>query len=291
MATPAPSPSYFASLEVKNLALWPVLAGLAAMYLPVFIDLAGSLWSTEANAHGPIVLAVALFLIWRLRGKLQWSSTATASAAGVAILVAGLLLYVVGRSQGFPLFETASLIPVLVGVLLLLGGWRVAFAFWFPVLFLIFLIPLPAFLVELMTGALKAKVSVLVDSLLYAAGYPIARDGVTLSIGPYQLLVADACSGLHSMFSLSAMGLLYLYLMEHKSVSRNALLVAAILPIAFVANIVRVIVLVLITYHLGDAAGQGFMHGFAGISLFVIALLFLFFFDMILGLFFKRRGT
>jgi exosortase B len=289
MASSAPSTGFPAVLDFKRFALWPVLAGLAAMYVPTFVNLAGGLWSTEANAHGPIVLMVVLFLFWRLRGKLEPASSFSATGAGGFALLIGLMLYVIGRSQGFPLFETASLILVLVGTLLLVGGWKVVLLFWFPIIFLVFLVPLPPFLVEQMTGALKMKVSVIVDAVLYAVGYPVARDGVTLSIGPYQLLVADACSGLHSMFSLSAMGLLYLYLMKHKSIGRNVALVAAILPIAFVANIIRVIVLVLITYYLGDAAGQGFMHGFAGISLFVIALLFLFLFDMLLGLVLKGK--
>ncbi len=75
------------------------------------------------------------------------------------------------------------------------------------------------------------------------------------------------------MFSLSAIGLLYLYLMRHKSWLHNGLIVASLLPIAFCANIVRVIILVLVTYHFGDAAGQGFVHGFSGMVLFVIALI------------------
>ena len=125
--------------------------------------------------------------------------------------------------------------------------------------------------------------------MLYAAGYPIARSGVMLTVGQYQLLVADACSGLHSMFSLSAMGLLYLYLMQRTSVARNLIIMASIIPIAFAANIVRVIVLILVTYHLGDEAGQGFLHGFAGIMLFIIGLLFLFILDWILGFIFPDR--
>ena len=107
----------------------------------------------------------------------------------------------------------------------------------------------------------------------------------------YQLLVADACSGLHSMFSLTAMGLLYLYLMRHTSVPRNLIIMAAILPIAFIANIVRVMVLILVTYHLGNEAGQGFLHGFAGIMLFVIGLLFLFALDGILGFIFSDHAS
>jgi exosortase/archaeosortase family protein len=83
-----------------------------------------------------------------------------------------------------------------------------------------------------------------------------------------------------------------MYLMQHTSVLRNLVLGAAILPIAFGANIVRVIFLVLVTYHLGDEAGQGFLHGFAGMVLFVAALLLLFALDSVLGLFLKdKRAT
>ena len=107
--------------------------------------------------------------------------------------------------------------------------------------------------------------------------------GVMLSIGQYQLLVADACSGLHSMFSLSALGSLYLYMMARKSWLRNAVILAAIIPIAILANILRVIVLVLVTYYFGDAAGRGFLHGFAGMVLFIAALFLLVGIDTTLG--------
>jgi len=104
-----------------------------------------------------------------------------------------------------------------------------------------------------------------------------------LSIGQYQMEVANACSGLNSMYSLSAIGILYLYLMRHSSGTRNVVLLLSLWPIAFAANIFRVIALVLITYYFGDAAGQGFFHGFAGIALFSIAIAMLFGLDYVLG--------
>jgi exosortase len=139
-------------------------------------------------------------------------------------------------------------------------------------------------IVYALTAPLKQFASAIAEQLLYSLGYPIARTGVVLSIGRYQLLVADACSGLHSMYSLLALSLLYVYLMGHPSRWRNAVLIAAALPIALAANVVRVIILVLVTYHFGDAAGQGFVHGFAGIALFLIALTLLMFVDTLLGL-------
>lgn len=273
---------------------WPVLLGLIVLYVPTYWMLAHGLWNSEEQAHGPIVLVVALFLIWQKRDIFLTASSGhapgtAATVSGWALLVIGLLAYALGRSQDILLFEVGSQIPVILGALLITLGTKAVRALWFALFFLLFMIPLPGFIVDAATGPLKQYISVIAEQVLYAAGYPIARSGVTLTVGPYQLLVADACSGLHSMFSLSAMGLLYLYLMQHTSVARNIIIMAAILPIAFAANIVRVMVLILVTYHLGDEAGQGFLHGFAGIMLFVIGLLFLFALDGVLGFIFPDR--
>lgn len=269
---------------------WPVLLGLLALYLPTYYDLANGLWNTEEQAHGPIVLMVTLYLIWTEKDVILQpaSGLERRPILGWFLLVFGLLLYALGRSQEILLFEVGSQIPVLLGTLLITLGSKPVRALWFALFFLLFMVPLPGFVVDAATGPLKQHVSVIAEQVLYFFGYPIARSGVTLTIGPYQLLVADACSGLHSMFSLSAMGLLYLYLVGHKSWIRNGILIASILPIAFFANIIRVMILVLITYHMGDEAGQGFLHGFAGVMLFVVALLLLFALDAVLGVFHKQ---
>jgi len=233
--------------------------------------------------HGPIVLAVVCWLIWQGRADLVQEGDKPRPWLGGSCLVFGLLIYILGRSQDIILFEVGSLIPVIGGVLLTMQGWRVLWHFKFPLFFILFMLPLPGVVVDALTGPLKHQVSAIAESALYIAGYPIARTGVVLSVGPYQLLVADACAGLHSLISMSAMGLLYIFLMGHKSVVRNVILVACLLPIAFAANVVRVIVLVLVTFHLGDEAGQGFIHDFSGIFLFVVGLLLLFGIDGMLG--------
>ena len=274
-------------------AWWPIVIGLVVLYVPTYWMLAHGIWNSDEQAHGPIVLVVSLFLIWQQRAVFLDEASAPPTrvevACGWALLIVGLLAYALGRSQDILLFEVGSQVPVILGALLITLGLRAARALWFALFFLLFMIPLPGFVVDAATGPLKQYISVIAEQVLYTAGYPIARSGVTLTVGPYQLLVADACSGLHSMFSLSAMGLLYLYLMQRTSPARNLIIMAAILPIAFAANIVRVMVLILVTYHLGDEAGQGFLHGFAGIMLFIIGLLFLFVLDWVLGFIFPDR--
>lgn len=272
-------------------AWWPVVLGLLVLYAPTYWTLAHGLWNEDDHAHGPIILIVSLFLIWQKR-EVFFSTSAPGgaqAALGWTLLAVGLLFYALGRSQNILLFEVGSQIPVILGALLITIGFSSVRALWFALFFLLFIIPLPGIIVDAATGPLKQYISVIAEQVLYAAGYPIARSGVTLTVGQYQLLVADACSGLHSMFSLSAMGLLYLYLMQHTSTARNLIIMAAILPIAFVANVIRVMVLILVTYHMGDEAGQGFLHGFAGIMLFIIGLLGLFVLDWILGFIFPDR--
>jgi len=291
MNTLAPRPSLLDALAPFK-TWWPVVLGLLALYVPTYWMLAHGLWNSDDHAHGPIVLAVTLFLVWQRRALFTEAAapaTRAEVAGGLAVLVVGLLAYAVGRSQDILLMEVGSQVPVILGALLATLGFRAVRTLWFALFFLLFMVPLPGFFVDAVTGPLKEYISVIAEQVLYAAGYPIARSGVILTVGQYQLLVADACSGLHSMFSLSAMGLLYLYLMQHTSIARNAIIMAAIIPIAFAANIVRVMVLILVTYHLGDEAGQGFLHGFAGIMLFVIGLLFLFLLDGVLGFIFPNR--
>ena len=271
-----------------QLSWLPAIIGLLALYLPTYYSLANGLWDSEEQAHGPIVLIVALYLLWQRWGQLQQLAARPAPIAGGASLLLGCLLYALGRSQDILIFEVGSQIPVLAGLILLEWGWRGIRLCAFPLFFLIFMVP--GTFVDAATASLKAHVSVIAEHLLYWAGYPIARNGVVLTIGQYQLLVADACSGLHSMFSLSAMGLLYFYLIKHSSWLRNGILIAAILPMAFAANIVRVLVLVLVTYHFGNDAAQGFIHSFAGVLLFIVALLGLMLLDSVLGLIFKNKA-
>jgi len=267
----------------------PVVAGLLILFVPTFYDLAGTHWERDDFAHGPIILAVVVWLIWDKRQVLLTAPTRTAPIAGVALLVFGLLFYVVGRAHDVILFEVGALAPILAGVLLAMRGWPALRASWFMLLFIAYLVPLPGFFVDALTLPLKQNVSEIAAQILYAAGYPIAHTGVILNVGQYQLLVADACAGLNSMFSLSALGLLYLYLMHHKSWLHNGLILASLLPIAFCANIVRVLILVLVTYHFGDAAGQGFMHGYSGMVLFIVALIVILLLDAILGRVIKSR--
>jgi exosortase B len=268
-------------------ALTVLALGLALLYGPTYYMLAHTVWASDEQGHGPIILAISLWLIWRKRAEYFALEARPATFSGTVALLLGFVLYMLGHTQQLETFEVASQILVLAGTLLVLKGWPALRLMAFPLFFMIFMVPLPSVLVQLVTVPLKTAVSYVAEIILYKIGYPISRTGVILAVGPYQLLVADACAGLNSMFTLEALGLLYMNLMRYNSVARNITLAVLIIPISFAANIVRVMILVLVTFHFGDAAGQGFVHGFAGMVLFLVALILILTVDGVLGLVFK----
>jgi exosortase B len=276
----APSP------EGRRGSAWPwlvALLGLVVMYAPSYWRAWQGLWQTDEFGHAPLIAAIVVWLLWRERVKVFDVAARSASWLGFGLFLAGASLYVAGRAMAMASAEFLSQWLMVGSVFAFLGGDKVWRHAWFAWLYLLFMVPLPASLIETLTGPLKHAISVLVVDGLYMASYPIARSGVMITVGPYQLLVADACSGLNSMFSLAALGTLFTHLVARgRSTLHNVVLVIAILPIAFVANILRVVALVLVTYHLGDEAGQGFLHGAAGIVLMVAALLFFMSLDRLL---------
>ena len=272
----------------SRLDMFLLAIGLLAMYVPTYITLDQTIWNVVGQGHGPIMLALTVWLAWQRWPDLVALYGKPAPIAGAASFLIGLFFYIVGHSQDILMFDVGSQIAVLGGLLLIYKGWAGLKKMWFPLFFLIFLIPLPSPLVDALTGPLKAAVSYVGEGLLYKAGYPIGRAGVTLTIGPYQLLVADACAGLNSIFALEAIGVFYMSIAQHKNNLRNIALAIMILPISFVSNVIRVIALVLVTYYFGDEVGQGFVHDFAGILLFMVATALTIFVDSILGLFFKN---
>ena len=268
---------------------WPIILGILVLYIPTYYSLSTGIWSGSDQAHGPIVLMVILFLFWQNRDQLRLNQgNSTWPVLGSISLVLGLLSYVIGRSQDILILEIGSQIFVFSGILLLTRGMSALKAMWFPLFFILFMMPLPGVFIDAVTMPMKMAVSYVAEHILFWVGYPIARTGVILQIGQYQLLVADACAGMHTLISLEALGLLYLNLVKHDSLFRNITLAILIIPISFTANVIRVMVLTLVTYYFGDAAGQGFVHGFAGMVLFVVALTLIMGVDSILQYMAKR---
>lgn len=282
------APRQPAAIDRISLAL--LLLGFALLYLPSYFELAHSVWVTDEQGHGPIILGLSVWLFYSKRVSLAQLPSEPQTRVGAVLLFLGLILYVLGRSQAFLMLEVGSQILVLSALILMFMGKQALRVVWFPLFFLVFMTPFPEALVASVTAPLKSAVSWVAAEVLFATGYPVSRVGVILNVGQYQLLVADACAGLNSMFTLEALGLLYMNIMQYTSVARNVMLAILVIPIAFAANVVRVMMLVLVTYHFGDAAGQGFVHSFAGMVLFLVGLTLVLLTDWLLGFVFRPPG-
>lgn len=262
---------------------WPLLVGFATIIVPTFAQLGKEVWSTEAGVHGPIVLATGGWLLARAWPTVRADvRPGPVVPAGIALALA-LILYILGRAFSFISLEVAGMLASILATAWLYLGTTVLRRLWFPIFYLGFLIPLPGWLIDSVTAPLKAYISFTATKLLSLAGYPIGREGVTLYIAQYQLLVEDACAGLNSIISLTSISLFYIYLLHNASWRYSLFLMAWIIPAAMVANLVRVIMLVLITYYFGNAAAQGFLHSTAGLLMFVIALVFIFAVDKVMS--------
>ena len=254
-------------------------------YLPMYIKLANSVWRSEQEGHGPLIMLAAAWLAWQQRDKLATITIKPAPIAGWIVLLCGLALLVVMRSQYLMMVEVFTQIPVLFGCVLLLGGWPLARLFAFPIAFLFFSVPPPGWLMDAFTVPLKAWISDVTTNFLYDLGYPIAQNGVMIMIGPYQLLVKDACSGMNSIFALSAIGIFYIHEFVRNNWFRAAILILSIIPITILANFFRVLTLVLASYYFGVDAVEGLFHDLTGIALFVFALVLFFLLDgLLIGL-------
>ncbi|WP_431050614.1 exosortase B [Roseateles sp. L2-2] len=273
-ATGRPGAAFWAANRVALIAL---AIGLVAMYAPTIVDFLRGPWRGDRNSHGPIVLALSAWYFYfqtrRMARQGKPFRARPAPVAGWTLVALGLAAYVLGRSQSIAVLEMGSMMPVLLGLALVLLGPEIARRYGFAFFLLLFAVPLPASIVDVITQPMKLAASWGAEHLMYALGYPIARAGVILQIGPYQLMVADACAGLNSLFTLEALGLLYMNVVRHESVFRNIALALLIVPISYCSNLIRILILALLTYHLGDDVGQGFMHEFSGMALFLIALM------------------
>lgn len=268
---------------------WPLIAALAVLAVPTIVTLGEQVWSNEAGAHGPIVLVTGLWLLWRKLPELRATAKPGPGWLTTLLLLAALPLYVFGRAYDFISLEVAGLYGVGVAMMHAQFGWAALLKNWFPLFYLGFLVPPPGWLMDGITAPLKLFVSYVTTEGLRWIGIPVFREGVTLMIGQYQLLVEDACSGMNSMTGLVAISLFYIYLLRNASWRYSLFLVCLVIPIAVIANIIRVATLVLLTYFFGDAVAQGFLHMAAGLLLFTSALLLVFLVDNLMSYVLRRR--
>ncbi len=228
-------------------------------------------WSTSQGAHGPIVLFSGLWMLWR-----EWLR-APAGRGDMRLAVGALLpllaVYVLAMTVGavWPLWISMAL--SLMSVLYAIAGMAAMRALWFPLLYLLWAVPPPSWVTAPLTDFLTDWLSTVSVDLLWMTGFDVARSGVDLYIDQYELRMADACAGLNSLFSLFAIGMFYIYLRHRADWRYAAILALVVPPVAVLANLARVLILMLMTHSMGDAVAQGFLHGTTGMLMFIVALI------------------
>ena len=262
-------------MDDRTVATGIMLAALVVLYAPVLRGLARYFWSYDNASHTPILLAGIAYGYWCERARFDWSAGPRDRLIGWGLALIGLALHLLGRMLQFYQFETASMLPVLLAATFLIGGRRAARATLGLSLLTLFAIPIPGSIVDDLLVPLKLLLSDAVVMLLGLAGYPVAQNGVVISIGFYDVQIADACAGLRSLVSLIAIGLLSLYFNPPASRATGALLVVLIAPIALLANFLRVLSVTLVTYHFRGAVGETFHDAAAYAEIVVALLLFL----------------
>lgn len=267
----------------------PLAVAFAALAIPTMITLGDQVWSRESGAHGPIVLGTGVWLLWRLIPTFREEGRPGAAWLTALMLLPSLGLYVFGRAYDFISLEAAGLYGVGIAIVHSVVGVPTMLRNWFPFFYLGFIVPPPDWFIDRITAPLKHFVSYAATEPLHALGVPLSREGVTIFVAQYQLLVEDACSGMNSLVGLTAISLLYIYLMRGASWVYSLALLAMVIPIAIVANILRIVILITLTYFFGDEVAQGFSHFAAGLVLFATALLLVFAIDKAIFYVINRR--
>lgn len=243
-----------------------------ASYAPAFISLAQKFLAVDSYySHGFIVPLVSAYLIWRKRKKLK-TLPIVSSPTGLVVLIAGLLLHIISSLLKISFGSYLSIIIVLKGLLLYLFGAKINRQLLFPLSFLIFMLPLPSVIIIAVSFKMKliaAQIATLAVNLL---GIPTTRDGSTIYLPGSFLLVGDPCSGLRSLISLLALGAVFTQFISG-GLSRKIALFLSSIPLALISNVLRIILLLLVTHIYGKNVALGFFHDLSGMLVFVFAFL------------------
>lgn len=256
---------------------WQILAFVAALgwlYAPVLKHLIGQ-WAHDPNySHGFFVPVFSLFVIWSERNKLR-KLPQQPSTTGLLVLIFGLAVLAAGTLGAELFFSRVSLLLTIAGLVVLTCGWNYMRAIFFPWVFLLFMIPIPAIVLNQITFPLQLLASRAAAHTLPVLGVPVLREGNIIQLPAMALEVAEACSGIRSLTSLATLAIIYGYLLEPR-ISIRWILALASVPIAVIANSLRIIGTGLLVQYWDPEKAQGFFHTFSGWLIFVVSLVMLF---------------
>ena len=273
----APLPVKSQPFSQQRVPWWQILAfaaALAWLYASVLRHLVGQ-WAHDPNySHGFFVPLFSLFVIWSERDKLR-KLPVEPSATGLLVVFFGVVVLAAGTLGAELFLSRFSLLLTIAGLVVVTFGWNFMRAIFFPWIFLLFMIPIPAIILNQITFPLQLLASKAAALTLPLMGVPVLREGNIIQLPAMALEVAEACSGIRSLMSLATLAIIYGYLLEPRTSIRLILAFASI-PIAVLANSLRIIGTGLLVQYWDPDKAQGFFHEFSGWVIFVVSLIMLF---------------
>jgi len=243
---------------------------IVLVYFPVLRHLVG-VWSSDDDmGHGFFVPIVAGYLVWQRRERLlsvNWKP----AWWGIGVILIGLAQSYIGTIGAEQFLQASAVLVTLVGVLLTCGGIALVRELAFPLLLLPFMIPLPALIYNKITLPLQFFASWVAENVLNFINIPTLRDGNVLELPHQKLNVAEACSGIRSLLSLTFLSLVYTYFFDRRVWMRVTLFIATV-PIAILANAARVTITGIVSEKIDPSLAHGFSHTVEGWIIFLVAL-------------------
>ncbi|MBZ5628691.1 MAG: exosortase/archaeosortase family protein [Acidobacteriia bacterium] len=248
-----------------------ILAGLIGfIYYPVLIKLVHDWWNDPDFSHGFFVPLFSAFLIWTQRETL-WRIESKPAWSGLAVVAVSLFFFTVGTFANDLFFPRVAIVLLVAGLVILFCGWAQFRAAFFAWAFLFLMIPIPAVLMNQITFPLQLLASRLASAVLPIVGVPVLREGNVIHLPAMPLEVAEACSGIRSLLSLVTLAVIYGYFLDSKT-WRRCLLVIAAVPIAVVANALRIVGTGIAVQYWNPDRALGFFHEFSGWVIFIVSL-------------------
>ena len=257
------------------------------LYVPILVPLVRQWWIDPNFSHGFFVPLFSGFIVWQKRLQLA-SIPRVPSSWGLPIILVAVFTLVLGVFGAELFFSRVSLLMLIGGLVIFFLGWQMLSAILFPLLFLILMIPIPAIILNQITFPLQILASKLAAWSLPLCGVPVLREGNIINLPAMPLEVADACSGIRSLLSLTTLAVMYGFLLETRVWLRITIALASI-PIAVAANGFRIFGTGLLVQYWDPEKAEGFFHQFSGWLIFVVSLLLLFALHWCVKSFLDRR--
>ena len=244
---------------------------LIIIYWPTFIWMKVRFLEAESYySHGFLIPFVFLFLIWQKRDVLK-ETPVVPQNIGLVLLIFSLLVHLIALRWRINFISGFSMITTLTGLSLCLFGKRITYKLLFPLCFLVFMTPLPQVLIIHISFKMKILAAQVAAVIINIMGIPAVRAGSIINLPNTSLTIGSPCSGLRSLISLTALGAIYAYLTELSLLKKLTLFLASI-PLALIANIIRIVLLLLVAFVYGAEVATGKFHDFSGFLVFIFAL-------------------